>query len=357
MQMLQSLKKRLRKAPQDISSAQYCCPSCNNDVPLLFNSDKYLCSTCKRAYPILENGICQLDIVLNEQRIAFDKQYEKVDILSKEQIKISKNFFNMLSDGVILESCKQQNILDMACGKGEITLGMAMSKKIEDCCIYAFDHSLESLRILQQTIQKQRTGNTVFVSAQDVNQMAFPHNSFKYVFGNAILHHFENYEQILKVVYQLLQDGGKAVFAEPFLHGYALFAGILRSVDQESFMSDIRANSQAELGLFDYIVNDIATRANRHDDKTFLKTLTDKHLYTEQMIYDAVTPIGFSVQLSNTSEDRYYEGFMDDLLNTYQITHPQVRNRAKEMYDAFYHLFPESFGRIFSHQKRIILTK
>lgn len=334
----------------------YICPACKN-TDLNVTMSKIKCQKCRHTFSIYDKEIIQFDLIADPQRTVFDDHHKNLRCMSKEQIETSKRLFATCSKNVIQGSCNGKNILDMACGKGELTIGIASSELLTDCNIYAFDHSVESLRVLLRSKNSLELANTLYLSGQDVNQMAYPNSFFDYIFGNAILHHFTNYETVLKDTYNLLVDGGKAVFTEPFLNGYALFVSVLKIIENEPFMEKIIDNEPESLGLFHFIINDIMVRSNNYQDKSFLSSLTDKHLFLDDTIHRVASNIGFSVELDSTKTNEEYEHFIDDLLSTYQIVNPEVVHRAREIYSSIYLTFQQSFNSIFSHFKRIILTK
>ena len=146
-------------------------------------------------------------------RTAFDEQVETNPI----PLDLAKAERYLAQCGV--ESFEGAAILDIGCGLGDLTYGMAASGRLRNCSIYAFDHSFSSVRSAAAVVRPER-GNRLYFSTQDASHLFFPDASFDLVIGTAVLHHILDYEALLGETLRMLRPGGRAVFSEPFLEGY-----------------------------------------------------------------------------------------------------------------------------------------
>lgn len=93
------------------------------------------------------------------------------------EIEVSSAKFNAANLVKILgiKSVQNYEILEIAAGRGELTVGLFLSPEIQKSNIHCFDHSIQSMQILTNTLStvKSLTSNAFYPSIQDVNSMAF----------------------------------------------------------------------------------------------------------------------------------------------------------------------------------------
>jgi ubiquinone/menaquinone biosynthesis C-methylase UbiE len=289
--------------------------------------------------------------------MAFDEQQRGKRVLSTAEIEASSTVADrflttagLLSHGTL----ENKNNLDLACGTGQVTVGLYLHEHIRHCKIFGFDHSLQSLQVLANTLSNLSSTNIVYLSAQDVTRLAYADRMFDLVVGDAVLHHFVNFSETLEHVLRLLKPGGRAILAEPFAYGYLLAMTILKIATHE--VKRTRA-ILPDMGMYDFIVDNIAYRARYYDDPSKLEGLTDKHLFREQHIIGLGNQLGFSVRFENYADDTYYDGFRRDILRTYNIANRNVADRADELYQVVRDYLKEALPNYFSHFRFIVMEK
>ena len=106
----------------------------------------------------------------------------------------------------IAEIREGKDILEIGCGTGNFTKGLAKSK----AHIIAIDLSEELL-----DLAKDKTfENNVEFRVGDAENLPFGDNSFDAVVGNSVLHHC-SLECALKEIKRVIKNGGKVIFSEP----------------------------------------------------------------------------------------------------------------------------------------------
>jgi ubiquinone/menaquinone biosynthesis C-methylase UbiE len=244
-------------------------------------------------------------------------------------------------------------ILDVACGKGELSLGLLYSPQVTDCDIFAFDHSVESLRVFSQTVDARPRGrNRLHLSAQDIDKLGYRAEGFDCIVGSAALHHFVNYDDVLRRCCEFLRTGGQAVFAEPFLHGYALVAQVFAAAKRMTGATE-------NLGSLDFFVEDLRYRVCNRRNKGALGHLTDKMYFDEQLLQTVARAVGFSdVRCINYEPDDFYrESFIKNALDTYCVNEPRVRELATALYADAVSVLGDGFADAYAHFKFIVLSK
>lgn len=335
-----------------IDALLYVCPK--DRQPLMSRSpDVLLCPLCQTHYP-LADGIALLDIHQSPEAAAFDEQHQDSQTLDaasrQESLQQTARFLDALQPNLALQG---KTVLDIGCGHGALTYGLAYGPRVQDSEIYAFDHSVASLRVLAQSVAGEQSTNRLHLSAQDVYAMAYPDQFFNLIFGNAVLHHFLDVENVLAACYQILKPGGAAIFAEPFAHGYALGALLLQLGMRES---GVGAETPGT-GLLGFITNDIAFRIQHANQRESLAGLTDKHFFTDEWAVKTGTRMGFTVDTVPYEPPEFYEYYIDVLLNSYGIEDPSLRRSCLEIYAETRRYLGDALPTLFSHYKFIVLRK
>lgn len=295
-----------------------------------------------------------LDTVASPQAAAFDEQHESYDAMSEGEIAGSKNlarrFLSFLRVG---EMPPEWDILDVGCGKGELTIGLSLHPMLARSRISALDHSLASLQALHRTALRTESATRLSLSVQDIDAMAFPKESFDLICGNAVLHHFPDWKRFVRNAMTLLRPGGAAIFAEPMAIGYIVPALVLGLAQQEA-----RLPQNAEgLGLAKFILNDIRTRVTKRADLEALSVLIDKHLFTLEEFLDLANELGLTLRQANFEVPEFYSGYVESFFKCYNITNPAVLRCAEEIRHAVYDIVGKEFGTFFPHFKFFVLEK
>lgn len=336
----------------------YKCPKCLER--LIATDEVFRCSKCNTQYPIA-NSIPNLDHLQSSERLVFDEMYIGQEHLTESEISAAKFNASNLLHFLKLKSTLNLKILEIAAGRGELTVGLFLSPDIQGSELYCFDHSIQSMRVLVNTLEtvRHQTSNKFFPSVQDVNSIAFLGPSFDLVVGNATLHHFLDFAEVVENCLTLLKPGGKMLFTELFLSGYLLVTRIWIQVYEENYgnvkLLDSNFLLNGDLGYLGFIIENIRIRSGRK--RTDLELLTDKHLFIEsdfQKIADSnEVSVAFYEYLSAISA----RNLMNDLLDTYMITNSEFRIQSLSLWNEYVELAGQSFWGLNSHFKIIVFTK
>lgn len=106
-----------------------------------------------------------------------------------------------------------KNILEVGCGTGNFTQGLAKSK----ANIVAVDLSPELLYLA-----KGKYFANVQYEVADIENLPFRDSSFDAVVGNSVIHHC-NLDLALKELKRVLKKGGKVIFSEPNMLNIHIF--------------------------------------------------------------------------------------------------------------------------------------
>jgi ubiquinone/menaquinone biosynthesis C-methylase UbiE len=336
----------------------YRCSKCKSH--LSSKKDLYICPECNIDFKIVD-GIPNLDFLQSAERLVFDQMYSTQEHLTEIEVSSAKFNAANLVEILGIKAVQNYEILEIAAGRGELTVGLFLSPKIQESNIYCFDHSIQSMQILANTLStvKSQTSNAFYPSIQDVNSMAFADPFFDLIVGNAALHHFLDFDKVVESCLALLKPGGKMLFTEPFLSGYLLVTRIWIQVYEEFFgdmrLLDSRFILNGNLGYLGFIVNDIRIRSGR--ERTDLEKLTDKHLFIESDFQKIADLNNVHVAFYEYSTEMSARDLMNSLLDTYMITDSEFRMRALSLWDTYVDLAGKSFYGLDSYFKTIVFTK
>lgn len=329
----------------------YACPI--DRSPLALRGDGFACGRCGAAYRI-EHSVAQLDVVRNPQAAVFDEQHQTArpldDVTKSRNVALAERFLDTLGPGTVFE---HKTVLEIACGSGSLTFGLAHSPRVRSSTIHAFDHSTASLASARSIVAAPPHGNRVFLSAQDVHALAFRERSFDIVVGNAVIHHFSDAGNVMGALARLLRPGGAAVFAEPFAYGYVIATTILLQSARLAGV-DLREPGPG-LGLAAFIAEDVSYRVAHAHAEGMLERLVDKHLFTTEYIAEVAVRHDLKWRTVTYERSEFYRKFMKRFLDEYQISHLEVRRIALELYETAWQHMSASFADVFPHFKFIVL--
>jgi len=303
---------------------------------------KAVCSACPGPYEILDE-IWLLDPVQRWDRSEFDTQVQ----INPAPLDLSKARKHLAAAG--LDELRNATILDVGCERGDLI----ESDRVQDSAVYAFDHSVESVR-QAAGIARSSNGNSPYFSVQDASKLYFSENFFDVVVGSAVLHHILDYQSLLTSVYRILKPNGTAIFSEPFFGGYfwpCLF--IKQAAEELGF--DL---SQAEFGLSQTVVDLVAVIARESEDPAALEKLADKHFFQDAAIWKTAQQANFrSVSLSNAAPPEFYADWMEHFLDIYVIKHLGLRRAVLRQYERMKTLAGPVLPELVSHFKYIVFRK
>jgi SAM-dependent methyltransferase len=313
------------------------------------------CPSCGSTYPV-ESGILLLDSVQRPDRRAFDESASAVPALTTEQKADGQKKAEVLLQHAGIGRLKGAAVLDAGCGFGDLSCGLASSHRLENCDIYAFDHSIESLRVLLRSVTPQG-GNRVHLSTQDASALCFPGECFDLIAGSAVLHHILDYRVFLASVFRALKLNGVAVFMEPFLDGYllpSLFLSI--AVDQLGLAdSDLK---RPEFGMCRYMIDDTTFRVHHEDDLVALDSLTDKHYFRDDHAAELASSLGFRrISFINYNPPEFYDDFMRHFLWVYGITDQRLTEAVCRYYDLLRRMTGKMLPNVVAHFKYMVFQK
>jgi SAM-dependent methyltransferase len=220
----------------------------------------------------------------------------------------------------------------VACGTGWLTAGILSMPNVKECRLHAFDVSIPGLKRLNEYAVTLNTTNKLELSVQDADRMVFAEESFDIIFGNSVLHHFEDYRGFLNQCYSILKPGGCAIFGEPFAIGYGLAFGAMKAASQILKIENKTVN---------YNYKDLRFRIANADNKVKLSTLVDKHLFFQGELERTSRTMGYSaVRFAPVDRAAYYrEHAIDGLFREYAIEDERLEELSKEIYGCFADLF------------------
>jgi ubiquinone/menaquinone biosynthesis C-methylase UbiE len=340
----------LDRVSPGLEATLYVCPRDGGALEASENAVR--CRSCDSAYAVADGGIHLLDVVQRPDNTAFDGEARSNATLTAEQrsrgiLKASK-----MLDLLDVELLRNQAILEVGCGMGDLTFALATTGRLSSCDVYAFDHSLESLRVALHSI-KPRNGNRLHLSSQDAAALAYGDECFNLVLGSAVLHHILDYRGFLASLYRILKPGGRAVFSEPFAEGYIWPCAIVLMACRA-----LNVEPRAAGGLAEFILNDTSFRLQNASDLAALEPLTDKHYFRNDSVSALALELGFrKATFQNYEPPEFYDNYMDVFIQTYGIDNPDVVALSRRFYLDIRSFLGSELPNVLSHFKYLVLEK
>jgi ubiquinone/menaquinone biosynthesis C-methylase UbiE len=341
----------LKRKPTIAIPPEYRCPL--DHAALTARAHGLRCSKCKTAFAA-DDGIVMLDIVQNEQRTHFDNTASTTPALTPNQILAGLWKAESFLDRAEHDILDGATILELGCGHGDLACGMATSNRVKNCRIFAFDHSLESLRVAKKSIQVA-FNNEVYFSTQDAMHLCFAPQTFDLVIAHGVIHHILAYQELFVALHELLKPGGKAVMREPFAGGYVWACLLLK------FAANALNVPATELGpQGEWIVQNISELVQAGSDREILSRYVDKHYFRDEVVLEAARKAGFRsastvVSLGAPFYDtgRFMEWFMTD---EYHVANEDVKVLAGRFYDDMRAFLGPELASFTAHAKDIVLV-
>lgn len=336
-----------------MTSPSYVCP--RDRAALRVDSASASCPACGATFPI-ENGILLLDSVQRPDRGTFDQSASGVTVLTPEQKTEGQRKAETLLQIAGVGRLVNAAVLDVGSGFGDLTHALASSPRLENCDIYAFDHSIESLRVLRQSVTPG-CGNRVHVSTQDASTPCYPDQCFDLIAGSAVLHHILDYRAFLAWTFRALKPDGVAIFMEPFLDGYFLPSLFLSIAVDQLGLTD-KDLKRPEFGMCRFMIDDTAIRIRHADDLAALDGLVDKHYFRNDRAAELGYSLGFQrVAFADYEPPEFYDDFMRHFLWVYGITDKRLTAAVCRHYDVLRRMTGKMLPGVVSHFKYMVFQK
>lgn len=245
----------------------------------------------------LEDGlIC----ISKPQRFAhdeskYDKQYNNI----QHDMGRGRGLLNMLR-----ELCADftKPALEIGCGTGVLSLGMATSKAYP--AIVLTDPSPDFLKLTQTKLRNANiTDERILfgiLSAEDIDRL--PKDEFSLIVLRSVLHHILNVSDFIVSAAGLLSRGGIFTFEEPCMEGYILMGAMAQFIPMAIEHSGITLSSEQANKVRQFI-DTMRFYARRDVDKSAAE---DKHLFRVDEILKICAEAGLSVDfIPNTSYEYF----------------------------------------------------
>jgi SAM-dependent methyltransferase len=227
---------------------------------------KAVCPDCPDPYEIWDE-IWLLDPVQRWDRSEFDTQVQ----INPVPLDLSKARKHLAAAG--LDGLRSATILDVGCGRGDLTSGLIESDQVQDSAVYAFDHSVESVR---QAAGIARSSNKIgCISRYKTHRSSFFLKFFRCGDWIRSSSPHSRLPRLPRFGSRVLKPNGIAIFSEPFFGGY-FWPCLLIKQASEDLGLDL---SQAEFGLGQTVIDFVAVIARESEDPTALEKLADKHFF------------------------------------------------------------------------------
>lgn len=105
-----------------------------------------------------------------------------------------------------------KNILDIGCGKGEVSVILAK----RGARVYGIDISPEAIKIAKDRAIANRVSTMTDFQVMSFYNIKFPYEYFDKIIGKAVLHHCNHKKMLSNTLFRLLKFNGRVVFIEPF---------------------------------------------------------------------------------------------------------------------------------------------
>jgi ubiquinone/menaquinone biosynthesis C-methylase UbiE len=153
--------------------------------------------------------------------------YEEIDRRFFEDAATVISWRRLPFDSLIdFDSLRDKDVLEIGCGNGshaQLLVEHARSYTGIDLTSYAVKSTTQRLSHLDVT------GH---ICQMDAERMAFPDNSFDFVWSWGVIHHSANTRQIIKEIHRVLRPGGEArimVYHRSFWN-YRVFSGLMAGI-------------------------------------------------------------------------------------------------------------------------------
>jgi ubiquinone/menaquinone biosynthesis C-methylase UbiE len=181
-------------------------------------------------------------------------------------------------------------ILDIGSGSGNTVLPCL--ELFPESMIIATDLSENLLAILRDYPDRDTARQRLALVCMDVSKRYFLPRSVDLVVGASILHHLIDPSECLRSVAVSLKKGGKALFFEPFEHGYAILRMAYEQILEHNEKVAEQKLSEPVVACFKALITDWKVRAGSDKSAPFYQQIDDKWLFTRSYFEEIAAAIG-----------------------------------------------------------------
>ena len=181
-------------------------------------------------------------------------------------------------------------ILDIGSGSGNTVLPCL--ELFPESLVIATDLSENLLAILRDYSDREISRQRLSLVCMDVGKRYFLPGSVDLVVGASILHHLIDPRECLRSVAVSLKKGSKAVFFEPFEHGYAILRMAYEQILERNDKVAKQKLSQPVVACFEALITDWKVRAGTDKSASLYQHIDDKWLFTRFYFEEIAASVG-----------------------------------------------------------------
>jgi ubiquinone/menaquinone biosynthesis C-methylase UbiE len=268
-------------------TAKFRCPECGA-TPLRDAGDNLLCDGCGHGTPLVD-GI--VDFVGGRFDTALD--VEAYDAGHGIQDHSSERHYNDLK---ILAGHRWPgslgSVVEIGCGTGLYSRALASRGEARELLLT--DVSVGMLRLCRKQLERDATSSRMPIdfATYSSNETCFRDAVFDTCAGTSVLHHIPDVRSVLADIFRALKPGGRAYFLEPNQrHDRALgqtLAGVLAIL----YARDAEGSEDKHRML--NLIAESRRRLLHQDDRDFMATLEDKHMFIAEAFEAMALELGFA---------------------------------------------------------------
>lgn len=195
------------------------------------------------------------------------------------------------------------SVLEIACGSGNLTASMLVGRRFET--VHCGDISHGFMKLMGSRIANIETPTRTNKYLFDANNLPFRDQSFDFVFGNSVLHHFATFEKTVEDAYRVLKPNGAAVFAEPIIDAHSFVSLASGIIVRCPNVKDSVGMTSKHIAVLNILKDRSGIKMrNLNSDRSHLRSIEDKFQFPVEFLKDLGKQIGFSkVVLSKNKLD------------------------------------------------------
>lgn len=198
------------------------CPDCRGVLEIA--DDQLKCLQCNNLFKIVNDIPIFLPSSLDRSQELSIKYFgsEYVELLNKKDYNFDDKYSQNDVKIIKKTSISFKNYLEVGCGRGRNCVALAREKKRN---IIGLDLSIEALLLAQKIAAYHNV--EIFLVCGDMKRMPFRDDIFDICFGGGSLEHFEETEDGIRHIYEVLKPGGFSIMTVPCVSILTCFQGLL----------------------------------------------------------------------------------------------------------------------------------